>query len=344
MEVLARILLVCLSFSGLATAQTPVNIPPSIVKKLDSLKKQDNLSEWLYTRIDYSYSNPRKSLSFLMLTEQERWRKPKSTPEKEAWLMTLSNQGYNQMYTGNILNSINCYEQAYNYVVQHQLNVEGIAEYVLKPWANNCTRLGDYEKALYIQQKTLDYAKKEYNDTLAVSVYNNMAISYRALGDFKKAEACVRLAAERTRPGAPALILLDNTLADIYNDKDELDMAELVIKRNIARQKQLQPNFETAYWLLSSYITAGDIQRKKQQFTLAQSHYRQALAINNKYYKGNRLREKAYIFIQLGKIKLAQKLPAQSLTYFNQVLSTFGLIDAAHQINAERIFGDNQAD
>lgn len=342
MEVLARTLLVFLSFSGLAAAQTPVNIPPSIAKKLDSLKKQDNLSEWLYTRIDYSYSNPRKSLSFLMLTTEERWRKPKSTAEKEAWLMMLSNQGYNQMYTGNVLNSINCYEQAYDYVVQHQLNVEGIAEYVLKPWANNCTRLGDYEKALYIQQKTLDYAKKEDNDTLAVSVYNNMAISYRSLGDFKKAEACIRLAAEETPPGAAALVLLDNTLADIYNDKEELDLAELVIKRNIARQKQLRPNFESAYWLLSSYITAGDIQRKKKQFILAQSHYRQALAINNKYYKGNRLREKAYIFIQLGKIKLAQKLPAQSLTCFNQVLSTFGLMDAAHQINAERIFGDNR--
>lgn len=342
MEALARILLVCLSFSGLAAAQTSVDIPTPIARKLDSLKKQDNLSEWLYTRIDHSYSNPRKSLSFLMLTTQEIWRKPKSTPEKEAWLMMLSNQGYNQMYTGNILNSINCYEQAYNYVIQHKLNVEGIAEYVLKPWANNCTRLGDYEKALYIQQKTLDYAKTEHNDTLAVSVYNNMAISYRSLGNFKKAESCIRLATERTRPGAAALVLLDNTLADIYNDKDELDLAELVIKRNIARQKRMRQNFETAYWLLSSYITAGDIQRKKQQFALAQSHYQQALAINNKYYKGNRLREKAYIFIQLGKIKLAQNLPAQALTCFNQVLSTFGLIDATQQINAGKIFGDNR--
>lgn len=298
--------------------------------------------DWLYTRIDYSYTSPRQSLPFLMNTEKESWRKPKSTVEKEAWLMLLSNQGYNQMYMGNILNSINCYEQAYNYAIEHKLNVEGIADYVLKPWANNYTRLGDYEKALFIQQKTLDYAKKEHNDALAISVYNNMAISYRSLGDFKKAEECIRKGAEKTTAGTAALVLLDNTLADIYNDKDELDLAEKVITRNIKRQHTLKPNFETAYWLLSSYITAGDIQSKKQHFANAQNYYKLALAINDQYYKGNRLREKAYIIIQLGKIKLAQKQPAQSLIYFNEALIAFGVTDSGLQINQDRIFGDNR--
>lgn len=345
MEVLARILLVYLSFFGFATstaAQTSTTIPHSITKTLDSLKKKDNLSDWLYTRIDYSYLNPGQSLPFLMNTEQESWRKPKSTPEKEAWLMLLSNQGYNQMYTGNILNSINCYEQAYNYVVAHKLNVEGIAEYVLKPWANNYTRLGDYEKALFIQQKTLDHALKEHNDPLAVSVYNNMAISYRSLGDFKKAEECIHLGIKKTTPTSAALVLLDNTLADIYNDKDELSQAEKIITRNIARQKLLKPSFESAYWLLSSYITAGDIKRKQLNFGAAQNYYLQALAINDKYYNGNRLREKAYVLIQLGKLKLAQKQPDQAIAYLDQVLHTFGLIEGASKINVDRVFGDNR--
>ncbi|SDK43647.1 Tetratricopeptide repeat-containing protein [Pedobacter sp. ok626] len=344
MEVLARIFLLCLSFFGFtaATAQTPINIPQPITRTLDSLKKQDNLADWLYTRIDYSYVNPRQSLPFLMNTESERWRKPRSTPEKEAWLMLLSNQGYNQMYTGNILNSINCYEQAYNYVVEHKLNVEGIAEYVLKPWANNYTRLGDYEKALFIQQKTLNHALKEHNDPLAVSVYNNMAISYRSLGDFKKAEECIYLGTKKTTPASTELVLLDNTLADIYIDKNELGLAEKIISRNIARQKLLKQNFESAYWLLSSHITAGDIQSKQQHFTVAQNNYQQALAINDKYYNGNRLREKAYIYIQLGKIKLAQKQPDQAIAYFNKVLRTFGLSDTNSKINVERVFGDNR--
>lgn len=342
MSVLTKILLICFSFSGFAVAQQSDRIPQALVKTLDSLKKQDNLSDWLYTRIDYSYTMPRQSLPFLMNTEKEAWRKPTSIAEKEAWLMLLSNQGYNQMYTGNILNSINCYEQAYNYAINHKLNVEGIADYVLKPWANNYTRLGDYEKALFIQKKTLDYAEKEHNKDLTISVYNNMAISYRSLGDFKRAEACIKLGTEKANDHHTALILLDNTLADIYNDKEELDRAEQVIKRNIKRQQAIKPNFETAYWLLSSYITAGDIQRKKQHFTEAQNNYNQALSTNTQYYKGNRLREKAYVLIQLGKIKLAQKQAVQALVFFKQALTTFGLTDSVLQVNQERIFGDNR--
>lgn len=336
------ILLFYFSLADAVYARQSGVIPYALVKTLDSLKAQNNMADWLYARIDFSYANPRQSLPFLMNTQKDCWRKPKSVAEKEAWLMLLSNQGYNQMYTGNILNSINCYEQAYNYTVEHKLNVEGIADYVLKPWANNYTRLGDYEKALFIQEKTLEYAKKEYNDELIISVYNNMAISYRSLGDFKKAEECIRLGMEKTNPRSNALILLDNTLADIYNDKEELDLAEKVIKRNINRQHSLKPNFETAYWLLSSYITAGDIQRKKRRFADAQNNYKVALTINNQYYKGNRLREKAYILIQLGKIRLAQKQPVQSIAYFNQALTAFGVTDSSLQINRERVFGDNR--
>ncbi|SMC50728.1 CHAT domain-containing protein [Pedobacter africanus] len=344
MEILVRfwILLVCLSFSGSIIAQTNKPAPPGIVKSLDSLEKLDNLSEWIYTRIDYSYQNPGQSLSFLMESEAQSWRSPKSVAEKEAWLMLLSNQAYNQLYSGNILQSINCYEQAYNYYTKHKLNVEGIAEYVLKPWANNYTRLGDYEKALFIQQKTLDFAKKEHNDVLTIAVYNNMAISYRSLGDFQKAEACITQGTKKSKPSSAGLILLSNTLADIHSDKNELDLAEKVITANINRQKNRKPDFESAYWLLSSYITAGDIQLKKQLYAKARTYYQQALVINNKYYKGNRLREKAYILIQLGKINLdlKQARPAQNL--FNDALALFGLRDPEGKIRPQRIFGDNR--
>ncbi|MBB5440535.1 tetratricopeptide (TPR) repeat protein [Pedobacter sp. AK017] len=335
-------LLIYLAFFGFVVAQPAENIPQYLRKTLDSLKTKDNLSEWIYTRIDYCYHNPSQSLPFLMRTERDSWRKPQYTPEKEAWLMLLSNLGYNQMYSGNILQSISYYELAYNYYINHKLNVEGIAEYVLKPWANNCTRLGDYEKALFIQQKTLDYANKERNDSLAVAVYNNMAISYRSLGDFKNAEDCILLGKKKAGYTAVELILLDNTLADIYNDKEELELAEKVIGKNIARQESRKQDFETAYWLMSSYITAGNIQFRKNNFSLAWKYYKLALSINDQYYKGNRLREKAYTYTQMGKIKLEQKQAAEAIHYFNQTLSSFGLIDNSLQIPLKKIFGDNR--
>ena len=332
--------LIFLLFTTSVAAQVQAN--QHILKTLDSLKKADNLMDWLYTRIDYSAINRRQSLPFLMSTQKDAWRLAGSPSEREAWLILLSNQGYNQLFSGNILESIDCYEQAYNYCIDNKLNIEGITDYVLKPWANNYTRLGDYEKAIFLQQKLLDIALKQNNNELAASAYNNMAISYRSLGDFKKAEECIQSGIKRISPASSLNILLDNTLSDIYKDKNDLINAEKVINKNITKQKKLKLDAQTAYWLLSSYSSAGDIQLAKRNVNLAQNYYQQALKLNESYYKGNRLREKAYIITQLGTIKLNQKKGNEALNYFNQTLNTLGLIDPDQKIRKEKIYGDNR--
>lgn len=276
-----------------------------------------------------------------MQTEQKAWRKPKTSDEKDAWLMLLSNQGYNQLFCGNILESINNYEHAYNYWAEQRLNID-ITDYVLKPWANNYTRLGDYERALFIQQKILDFAIKEANEELAASTYNNMAISYRSLGDYEKAETCIRQGINISAATATVRILLDNTLADIYKDENELNRAERVISANIGRQKLLKQDMQTAYWLLSSYITAGNIQLAKGNYSSAASFYHLGLNINNRYYKGNRLREQANIITELGKIKLSQGKPQEAIAYFNKTLKTYGLLDSSGRLNTSVMFGDNR--
>lgn len=334
-----------LVWSGFAIAQTAgtsqtATVPSPLQKKLDSLQKADNLTEWLYARVDYSYNAPRQTLPFLSATEKESWRKAGSAPEKEAWLIMLSNLGYNQLYAGDILASINSYEKAYNFWTDNRLNTE-ITDYVLKPWANNYTRLGDYEKALFIQQKILDFALKDHNNEQAASAYNNMAISYRSLGDYKRAEASVKLGLKKTAE-LNTTILLNNTLADVYKDRDELDLAAQVISANIARQQQRKPDFDTAYWLLSSYTTAGDVELAKHQYTAAAAYYHLGLKINDQYYNGNRLREKAYLITQLGRIKLAEHKAFEAIAYFNQNLDAFGLLNKDLTVDKEKVFGDNR--
>jgi tetratricopeptide (TPR) repeat protein len=330
-----------LLFSTFLAAQKTEVLPAPIKRSLDSLKRSNNLSDWIYTRIDYTQAHPRETLSFLMNSSADAWRGPKSAEEMQAWLLLLSHQGYNQMYAGNILNSINCYEQAYNYWLEHHVDMD-ISDFVLKPWANNYTRLGDYEKAIFIQQKTLNFALKEHNDELTASTYNNLGISYRSIGDFKKALECIQLGKQKVKSTSPLSILLNNTLADIYSDKNELKEAEAVISSNIARQKNTIKNEETAYWLLSSYITAGDVQLALKNLPRSAHYYQLALKTNEQYYKGNRLREKARIITQLGKIKLSTLQGKAALSFFNQTLSTLGLLNSEGQINPNKIFGDNR--
>ena len=325
----------------LMAAAQPTGMPVQVLKSLDSLKKKNDLTEWLYLRVDHSYNNPGQSLSFLMKTQKEIWRKPKSVAEKEAWLILLSNQAYALLYTGHILESINYYEQSYNYFTAHKLNVGGIADYVLKPWANNYTRLGDYEKALFIQKRTLEYALKERDSLLAAATYNNMAISYRSLGDYTNAEDGIKSGLEALSAGSRIKILLNNTLADVYKDSGKINDAEKVITDNIAQQKKRAPDFETAYWLLSSYITAGDIALQKGNFTNARELYDNALEINDKYYNGNRLRERAYVITQLGNIQLKQNRLEMAIGYFDRTLDILGLLNDG-RVKAEKIFGDNR--
>lgn len=332
------ILLSC--FGKVLAVPQPTCIPIQISHSLDSLKKQNQLAEWIYARIDYSAAVPKERLIFLMDTQKESWRKPKSAAEKEAWLSLLNNQAYQQLYFGNILQSINSYELAYNYWLENNINAD-ITEYILKPWANNYTRLGDYEKAIFIQQKTLDFAIKEKNQNLIASTNNNLAISYRSLGDFEKALNCIEQGLKNIKQTSPISILLNNTLADVYKEQHKLDLAETIIFKNIEKQIHSKQDAETAYWLLSSYITAGDIQLEKKQFSKAKTWYLAGLNTNHKYYKGDRLREQAYIQIQLGKINLAQQKPMEALNNFNSTLQSLGIMHGAI-IDQQHIFGDNR--
>src|SRR5690606_4032920 len=102
------------------------------------------------------------------------------------------------------------------------------------------------------------------------------------------------------------------------------------------------PTFETAYWLLSSYISAGDIQLAKKQYSAAEKYYQLGIMLNETYYRGNRLREKAYIITQMGKVKLHQNRPADALGYFDQTLKSLGLLKSAHIVDVSKVFGDNR--
>ena len=121
-------------------------------KKQAALKAKDSLAKWIDNNVNFALEQPKTRLSFLMETSRQVWRKPKTQQENEAWLFLLINQGYYQLQNGDILASINCYENAYQFFQKHPFDLD-IEEYIFKPLSNNYTRLGDYERAIYIQKE-----------------------------------------------------------------------------------------------------------------------------------------------------------------------------------------------
>ncbi|TDG36676.1 CHAT domain-containing protein [Pedobacter changchengzhani] len=331
-----RLFITLICFANLLFAQDE-----AFNRKQEALKSANNLSEWIYERLDYVSQNPQQSI-LLQSTPKDAWRKPLSSLEKQAWLDYLNTCGYYELQEGNILEAINSYEVALSY---YEKNIEAlknyeIIEYTLKPLSNSYTRLGDYESALYLQKKSVDILTKAGRNQELPAIFGNMAISYRSMGNLPEAEKSILSALKIASAINPSILLLNNIYADVLFDQNKFAEAKKLIDQNISKHKNINP--ENAYWVMSAYATAGNIELKLGNYATAEKQFNLSLSTLNKYFKGLRIREKANIFTQLGKIKFLQQKPLLALNHFQSSLKTLKIIGNNNQIDASKIYGENK--
>ncbi len=308
-------------------------------RKLDSLKEKDNLEAWILERLDHVSSNPQQRFSYLMDTQKMLWRNPKTYNEHYIFLDLINSQGYYQLLDGNILGSINSYEKAYNYYLKNKISSYEIVEYTLKPLSNNYTRIGDYERAIYLLQTSVKFLIKNNDAPEAIaSLYSNIAISYRSMGNFKDAEKNIWAGLKLAKPDTRTNLTLNNILADILVDKGDYLAAAKLVENTITKQRKL--NAENAYSLMGSYTTAGLAYFKLKNAKKADDRLTKALHIINSYFKGDRLREKANIQILRGRVKLLQHQYLLAINDFNQTLYTLKVADKEGNPTISKIYGD----
>lgn len=309
-------------------------------RKLDSLKGKNLLTDWIYERLDVVTQHPQQRFLFLMQTQQKAWRKAQTAEEHYAWLNLLSMQGYYQLQQGEILASINSYESAFDYYRKNKVAAFEIVEYTLKPLSNNYTRLGDYERALFLQQKSVNFLLQNQGKPADIAaIYGNMAICYQSMG--KPIEAEKNVAEGLKLANTEMLqISLNNTLANILFDKKEYAKALRLIEANINKQQHIDQ--EKAYWLMGSYTTAGNVQTVLGEHVKASQYFTKALALLDRYYQGSKIRERANLTTQLGHIKLLQQQPMIALQFFNKTLATLKISDKNGSVIHQRIYGDNK--
>ena len=308
----------------------------TINKKLAGLKSKNDLTEWLYQRIDYVTANPQQ-LTFLLATQKELWRQPATLEERLAWLTLLSTQGYDLLQAGDILSSINYYEEAYAYFYKYKVAQFDVVEYVFKPLGNNYTRLGDYERAVFIQQKMVDRLNIFEDADDMASIYSNMAISYYIMGNYIAAQNCITKGQKLT-PNLLVNFRLQNVLADILNDQNRLSNAREILQKNIKSQKST--NSQNAYSLLGAYTTLGNIELKDRHLKFAETNYNAALNIINIWFKGDRLRDRANLFAQLAKIERLKNQPQKALLLADDALRILRINTSQNITQEQNIYGE----
>jgi len=164
-------------------------------KKLNYLKNNNNLEEYLYAHFDYFMLNANvENTTILTKAEKNKWRETKTNNEKIAQLHLKINIGYHYLIFGNISESILAYENALHFYKQTNIKNYDIVEYCLKPLANNYTRIGDYSRADDIFKYTLQLAEQSKNKSHLITTYLNLSIQYQSINKNNKAIAILEKA------------------------------------------------------------------------------------------------------------------------------------------------------
>lgn len=157
-------------------------------QKIDSLKKKDNLAEFIYVHLDkYSHQATQENLIVFEQLSKGIWRQPTTKSEALAYVYFYVNYAYYLKEFGFIDKSIINYEKAYGVFKKHQINQYNIIEYCLKPLANNYTRIGDVERAEDVLKITIEMAQKQQDTFQIKAAYSNLSALLRTKGEFNLA-------------------------------------------------------------------------------------------------------------------------------------------------------------
>lgn len=289
----------------------------ALQRQLADFQQQDNLEEWLYARMDYAVKQPAQRLPFLMATQSAAWRTPRNPDERLAWLDLHTYQGYYQLYTGHIIPSIQAYETAYRYYYDDPLPGTDVAEFILMPLGNNYTRLGDYERAQFIHDKSLRIARERKDDRAIAGACSNMAVAAQMQEQYEEAKRYARSGLQSAPAGSSIAGLLHATLAAIFHETHHADSAKQQVQQAIRVLTTARPEENTKYWLSSAYQVSGDIADSEHQPQQALAAYQKALQVLDR----GRKRERARLMVKTGNSYLQLSQFAPAMRQFDQALA-----------------------
>ena len=156
--------------------------------KLEILKQNDDLENYIYETLDAFLKNPsEKNLVSLDQVQNQLWRDLKSKDENLAFVILLCNKGFYKTKFNMSTDAIESYEKAWSiYNANHLANYD-IIEYCLKPLGNLYTVLGDYQNAENTIKSYLFLSEKNSSEKQKASAFINLSVVYQNSGRFDDA-------------------------------------------------------------------------------------------------------------------------------------------------------------
>lgn len=292
-----------------------------VAQKHPDIKKKDTLTTHLETLFDYIDANPQVTISSDDSLMQTLWRAPHTSEEKLAWYQLLINMAYHLLQYRQIPASIKWYEQAFQFYKQHRqdsiLEAEmNFEEYVCKPLGNNYTRMGDFSKALFIQQTAVQSAvqKKLYN--IVPGLYGNLATTYFHAQQYDSVQYYIDAGLKRTPHGHPQTLNLYNLKAEAFLETAQIDSA---LRWNNSAL-QLLPRFSAINIdaAIITYLDKARLLNQRKAYAQAVGFLRRAWAMA----PAQNIAEKVEIAIETGNVFLLSG-NRDSSSYWHQAALNF---------------------
>lgn len=202
----------------------------SLQKIYTEQKKQDLLTNYLDHLFDYVDADPAIIISSDDSLIKTIWRDPKSADEKLSYYNLLINIAYHFLQKRQIPASIKWYEKAYQFynqnkqdsVLEPEMNFE---EFIAKPLGNNYTRMGDFSKALFIQQTAIQAATQKQLFDIVPGLYGNLATTYFHARLYDSVKFYIDVGLKSTQPNHPQILNLYNLKAEAFLESGQQDSA-----------------------------------------------------------------------------------------------------------------------
>lgn len=288
-------------------------------------RQKDQLAGWLksYKVLaqiwGINLKNPGQGVAEIELGMAGKWRDPNAPQEWEQYCLNLLAAGYLlQHESGDLFGAKQYYERAQEVFI-HKMGEESdrVADFLYHNLGNIYTRIGDYERAISLFQRSIQYFNAHPKS--GVVDHGDLAIALNEVGRHQEALLAVQKGLKIASLRTDQLLSLWTNEADAYLKMGRFAEAKISLK-NISKILHA-PETEDADEYLSQYYAAmAELDLALGHYTAAKTNALKAISAGKSYLGTEKRREIGKMYGLLGTVAMQRKQAAEALRYFHHAL------------------------